>query len=70
MKLLTKLLLVALIAFFSYEAFAVIDARSKTKEIFSSILNSESIEIKLRGVRIISNNMKEKLNLRRMQSWT
>lgn len=47
MKIFAKILLVSLIALISYEAFAVIQARSKTKAIFSSALKSENIEIKL-----------------------
>jgi len=47
MKIFSKILLFGLLALFAYEAFAVIDARSKTNEIFSSILKSDKIEIKL-----------------------
>jgi len=47
MKILVKIILVGLIALISNEAFAVIKARSGIKAIFSSILNSKSLEIKL-----------------------
>jgi len=50
MKFFVKLMLIGLIALLSYEAFAVIQARSKTQEIFSSILESDKIKIKLQDL--------------------
>ena len=50
MKFLVKLALIGIIALLFYEAFAVIQARSKTQDIFSSILESDKIEIKLQDL--------------------
>ena len=50
MQFFVKLFFFGLITLLSYEAFAVIEARSKTQDIFSSILESDKIEIELKNL--------------------
>ena len=50
MKRFIKILLIALIVISSYETFAVLKARSETKAIFSSALQSKNIKVKLQDL--------------------